>query len=59
MVNDTLEPRSTNTTALSSLDKVLCGLRFYATGSMKFTIGDTHCISQSSISRYKTIETVI
>lgn len=51
MVEDRIAPLSINSNNTSSLVKVLCALRFYATGSMQRVIGDTVGLSNNSVGR--------
>ena len=51
IIKDDIEPLSTHGRAASSMVKLLCALRFYATGSLQRVTGDTVGLSQSSVSR--------
>ncbi|GBN98130.1 Putative nuclease HARBI1, partial [Araneus ventricosus] len=51
MLDDTLSAPSEKNYALSSTEKVLIALRYYATGSFQLVLGDLAKVSQSSASR--------
>ncbi|GBM50001.1 hypothetical protein AVEN_113061-1, partial [Araneus ventricosus] len=51
MLDDTLSAPSEKNYALSSTEKVLIALRYYATGSFQLVLGDLEKVSQSSASR--------
>ena len=51
ILRDDIEPQSIHPHNIDARTKILCALRFYATGSMQGVVGDTVGVSQKSVSR--------
>lgn len=50
-IGEDLEPETSRNHAVKGIDKLLCALRFYATGSFQDTVGEGFGVHRSTVSR--------